>query len=362
MPITTPTTTSPPPTPTRIHGSSSLLPALEPPLGRAPIVPLARTIPPAVRSSAVQRILARALERDLSRRYKTAGQLADALEEQLASIGGVHGAMQVAAWMGEVLAEKKAAREKLLRALGDDPHARAEPLLRDDGWLEPSDAKEMALGTAVRRPGRAWAAAATLLLGLVLSVTLGWTLAPGSEPVATSRSAPRAEGTPAEDTPPATAAAADPRATADPAAGEEAPPATTEGTATAVEIAATSGETETGAVAGAAVLEPPTADPETPRAERSERSRRGSRSGTASGTDEPRAPRGTASSGRLNLMAIPPAEVFLGGRSLGRTPLVNVTLPAGRHQLTLRPIGGGTARTTTVTIRPGERTLESVRL
>ncbi|MFO0710682.1 MAG: PEGA domain-containing protein [Sandaracinus sp.] len=61
-------------------------------------------------------------------------------------------------------------------------------------------------------------------------------------------------------------------------------------------------------------------------------------------------------------MAIPPAKVFLGSHSLGRTPLVGVPLAPGRYRLTLRPAGGGPPHTTTVTIRAGERTLESVRL
>jgi hypothetical protein len=70
----------------------------------------------------------------------------------------------------------------------------------------------------------------------------------------------------------------------------------------------------------------------------------------------------TAAPGTLNLLAIPAAEVRLGGRSLGRTPLIGVELPAGRHRLQLRPVDGSDARTVTVTIRPGERTRRSVSL
>jgi serine/threonine-protein kinase len=62
----------------------------------------------------------------------------------------------------------------------------------------------------------------------------------------------------------------------------------------------------------------------------------------------------------LNLVAVPSAEVFVRGRSLGETPLVGVELPAGRHTLELRSVEGETRRVT-VTIRSGEVTRESVR-
>ncbi len=64
--------------------------------------------------------------------------------------------------------------------------------------------------------------------------------------------------------------------------------------------------------------------------------------------------------GRLNLLAVPSAEVFLRGRSLGETPLVGVELPAGRHTLELRSDQAATRRVV-VTIRSGEVTRESVR-
>ncbi len=65
--------------------------------------------------------------------------------------------------------------------------------------------------------------------------------------------------------------------------------------------------------------------------------------------------------GTLNLMAIPPAAVYLGRRRLGRTPLVNFQLPAGRHTLELRALEGGERKRVRVVIRAGERTRESVR-
>ncbi|MFK7992352.1 MAG: PEGA domain-containing protein [Sandaracinaceae bacterium] len=61
-------------------------------------------------------------------------------------------------------------------------------------------------------------------------------------------------------------------------------------------------------------------------------------------------------------MVIPRAEVLLGRRSLGTTPLVNVRLPAGRHRLTVRAVDGSASRRVTVTIQANQRTRESLRL
>jgi eukaryotic-like serine/threonine-protein kinase len=70
-----------------------------------------------------------------------------------------------------------------------------------------------------------------------------------------------------------------------------------------------------------------------------------------------RRPRGP---GTLNLLAIPPAEVFLGARRLGRTPLIGVSLPSGTHRLRL--VAGETTRTVPIVIRAGQRTSRSVNL
>ena len=40
--------------------------------------------------------------------------------------------------------------------------------------------------------------------------------------------------------------------------------------------------------------------------------------------------------GALTLLILPPAEVFLNGRSLGKTPLFNAPVPVGRHLLRIK--------------------------
>lgn len=65
--------------------------------------------------------------------------------------------------------------------------------------------------------------------------------------------------------------------------------------------------------------------------------------------------------GRLNLLSIPSAQVTLGGRAIGRTPLIRYELPSGRHRLTLTAADGST-KTVSVTIRADETTRQSVSL
>ena len=56
------------------------------------------------------------------------------------------------------------------------------------------------------------------------------------------------------------------------------------------------------------------------------------------------------------------ASVYLGTRSLGETPLAEVTLPAGQHRLRLVPSGGRPPRWVTVRIRSGETRRVTVNL
>jgi serine/threonine-protein kinase len=66
-------------------------------------------------------------------------------------------------------------------------------------------------------------------------------------------------------------------------------------------------------------------------------------------------------SGFLSLSAQPKGEVFLARRSLGRTPLEGVRLPAGTHTLTLRAPGTGD-HTFTVTIVAGQQTTRQIQI
>jgi hypothetical protein len=56
----------------------------------------------------------------------------------------------------------------------------------------------------------------------------------------------------------------------------------------------------------------------------------------------------TVPSGRLSVNAIPWADVWIDGGSAGQTPLANLTLPIGEHQITLRHPQFGEQRQTAV--------------
>lgn len=60
--------------------------------------------------------------------------------------------------------------------------------------------------------------------------------------------------------------------------------------------------------------------------------------------------------GRLTIDTRPWTEVYLGPRMLGMTPVVDVRLPSGKHQLTLKNPKLGLVRRITVMIKPGRTT------
>jgi serine/threonine-protein kinase len=61
-------------------------------------------------------------------------------------------------------------------------------------------------------------------------------------------------------------------------------------------------------------------------------------------------------------MARPWCDVSIDGRPVGRTPLVRVQVPAGRHTLRFLPLGREPAQRRVVTVRPGQDTPLSVNL
>jgi hypothetical protein len=61
-------------------------------------------------------------------------------------------------------------------------------------------------------------------------------------------------------------------------------------------------------------------------------------------------------SGTLSLNALPWAEVFVGDRRLGETPIANLELPIGRHEIVFRhPQFGERRETVLVTLREPAR-------
>jgi serine/threonine-protein kinase len=84
------------------------------------------------------------------------------------------------------------------------------------------------------------------------------------------------------------------------------------------------------------------------------------RPATAGAASAPGAPNGAT--GTLTLTTIPAAQVTIGDRLLGTTPLRGVELPAGRHRLTLTDPTSGTAMDYEVSVPPGERVVRRIEL
>jgi serine/threonine-protein kinase len=65
--------------------------------------------------------------------------------------------------------------------------------------------------------------------------------------------------------------------------------------------------------------------------------------------------------GTLTLVVLPEAEVFLNGRSLGKTPLIKKPVPVGRHLLRIKG-ADGKRRQLSVPIRAGKTTQFKLKL
>ena len=66
--------------------------------------------------------------------------------------------------------------------------------------------------------------------------------------------------------------------------------------------------------------------------------------------------------GKLTLDTAPWSEVFLRGRKLGDTPLVDFPLPAGLHEFTLVNEGKGLRQVVEIEVEPGKTTVKRLRL
>jgi serine/threonine-protein kinase len=287
----------------------------------------------------------KALEREPDDRYPTAAALADDIERYLYSAGEPAGLAQVGDWMRQVFADRLSARDALLRAPPLPVDTVPEVNLGSLGGAEEVTLQGLQAGPTPVTPVQARPRRGPLLLAVAL-VAVFFAVFGGVLAVGRGRWAGRRDERHAALGPGTGTTVSEPRS-AD-SGGSEGPTAAPAGDAgpspakLAPDVATAPGRGDA-ALAGR--------DASTPR--------RGDGGASDGGSREKTRPQG---SGRLNLLAIPAAEVFLRGRSLGRTPLFNAELPAGRHRLTLRPLAGGTQKTIVVTIRPGETLRKSVSL
>ena len=326
--------------------------------------------------AALEKVVLSALERDPAARAQTAAEVADGLDAFLYGYGRVVGTAQVASWMGEHLRERRAKRESMLFAPGPieageiadvDLHSQSTLGSKVGGeYLDVS-----AQSHAARRERRsAWVFGVLGILLGVGAVAAAHLVMREDAPVE-SAAEPRADtalstptsGATATETPTPTAAETETAEDTDTATAARTETATATATGTAEGSAATdlaSGTTDDGSRSTSRTARTAEDDDRRAAAQRTPRSRRRA-APSAAGAESP-APAQPAEPGRLNLLALPAAEVFLGARSLGTTPLLGVELPAGQHSLRLRAVGGDAEKTVRVVIRPGEQTRTSVSL
>lgn len=332
---------------------------------------------------ALESIVMRCLEREVSRRFESADQLADALEEYLYSLGKPVGASQVKRWMHEHFQAEIAHRAALLRGEPAPPlptrDTRSTEVANhpDEGATVPAPNVGHDLPTVVSRKGTPPQPVPALEPEPVAETpSTGPIPTPASEPTEGARRIDRRAsrrariatilvlsalagaafvilartlgGGPAGTTSAERDAGAGPsravtgqatvRATELPSPAPSAPSAPAPSGPAAAPAAVLPVE----APRDAGVPVEPQAPEVTPRARIAA---------------PPRAP---VERGRLNLMAVPPARVRIDGRSVGETPLLGHSLTVGDHRVEL-VTADGQRRVVEVRVRAGELTRQSVR-
>lgn len=312
-------------------------------------------------SPELDRIVLRALERDVDRRYATAGEMARDLRRFVARAPEEDfiGPEELAAWMSEMFVDERARRLELMdqaRQLPDVPGLpRISRRLSDpapavdesSSGVIPRADQSLTFSVAEAPRGRWLAFLAIAVAVLVVgAVGLGFALgggdgerAPDQAPVTVAGSGSRTASAPAAPTGSSAAGGAE--------RGPDAPSADlTEGD-THGEASVEAEEREQAGEERAEVVEETVAEEETAAEQE------------AQATSAMRTPRGP---GWVNVVSRGGwADIYRGGRRIGRSP-GRVRLPAGVHRLELRPFGELPAQRIRVTVRPGRTTTKTVRL
>ncbi|MFT3712242.1 MAG: protein kinase [Archangium sp.] len=279
-------------------------------------IPRARSRNAAI-SEALDEVIARSVEKDLTRRFQTAREFHEALEGVLKAEGDVP-TVQVAALLSERFKDKHAARSQLvqrlvtetstarlststiraLRTVTEDMRAVATPPSAADVTTGSNDAPaaepksiEIQIDETPQRKSKVpWAIAALLLLGLGIGGLAAWYARQDrSQPeVVAALPSPRVD------------APAQPQPTPTPTQQPEAPKVPEPTNVVTPSVPAVPKDPEVKVV------------PRTPK------------------TGKP-----AAATGLLRIDTVPWTQVYLKGRKLGDTPLVDVPVPAGELELTL---------------------------
>jgi serine/threonine-protein kinase len=338
------------------------------PLPRASVV--RKDLPPAL-----DEIIAKATARNKEDRFATARDMQLALEEWLRTCGEPSSTTDLAQWMGAAFPERRKQRRALIEAAlkgsfsPSDPNSlprlAATPSNSRSGSVPPPppqvediDLKTMAPTVSDRSGGRSLPLVAMLVPAIAVLAVGGWFV--GAR-LKTGGDAPPAP-TPGVEVPPTPAPAPATTAalaiTTDPAGAEIALDGEVKGAAPVTLDEVAPGEhVVTAKLAGYQPLERPL------------KLSAGGRSdlmlalvkSPQQAAPQP-AVKKQAAKGKLNLVTKPWATVYLGTTRLGDTPLVNVPLPAGRHQLRLVNTEAHVDQSIEVEIEPNETTVKKLKL
>jgi len=281
-----------------------------------PVMPPSRARPGV--PSALDEVVARALDRDRETRYPNARDLARDLQRFLVRQGAAVGPPEVAEWMRELFPEELARRQELIdqaRRVGSGPVPRISPRLAGDGpspvlhGAFPEVPSQMLTRPLLpRRPsgrGTVWVLSGIAMLVGILGVFVVRAIQ-GDAAASRARHDPPAVLRPAG--PSGTVA---PQAVPRPIAEVQAP------------------------------IEPgPGPEPATPPS-------------VPAPPPSPAPHPAAGPPGKVNVAAVGGwADIYVRGRRLGRTP-TQITLPPGRHVIELRPFGEQPSRRRHVQVAPG---------
>jgi serine/threonine protein kinase len=304
-------------------------------------------------------IIAGALTRDLSRRYPTARAFQHALEEWLRSQPQVPGPPELGAYMSELFTARIQERALLLEQArnGELTSTRARKVMPSDTGKSmpgnPLPPEEVTALTGIR-PRWPWAAGAAALL-LVAGVGAALVLRPEPKPepvmpvvLPTVPQPPAPPVLTIETDPPGAKVLVDgqevgssPLTLETLMLGEHTVSASMEGRKEASRQVTLSHPGERAMVVLALAPEPPPKPATDP---------------------TPTRPQKKVATGKLTLDTVPWTRVFLNGRKLGDTPLIGVSLPAGRHELKLVNEEKKISAIIEVQIRAGQTTAKKLRL
>jgi serine/threonine-protein kinase len=340
---------------------------------------------------ALDAIVAKATAREAHQRFATAAELADAIEDVLHEEGARAGGKEVQDWMREVFADRRAMREAMLRKEMPEGIVPSVELETARTLVTPKPDVNFTNALTAPRvappppPKKAKQEIKHWQIALVGGAALGATLAFGmwlgrasETPEVPLQALPplpsaqvlaqQAQVLAQQAQVPAQQAQVPAQQAQVPAQQAQVPVQQAQVPVQQAPLAEAQVPLPQGVLAEAQIpgaeAQMPPPEAQTPAQEAQTPASHGSRRGQPSGRGQAPATRAPVTStrptearatGLVNIIAIPAVRIYLRGRSLGETPLANLSLPVGTHELEARPAeGDGPVRRQRVTVVEGE--------